>query len=40
MEQVQNLKFYQHLVNDDIKLCYKEFVDIINQKYHLLIEVA
>ena len=40
MERASEVKFYRHLVNDELTQCYKNFIGVINQCYHLLIGVA
>lgn len=36
---MQELGFYENLMNDKIEVCYQNFITIINNRYELLIEM-
>ena len=39
LRRMQELGFYENLLNDKIEVCYQNFITIINNRYELLIEM-
>lgn len=37
LKRMQELGFYQNLLNDKLEVCYQNFIAIINNRYELLI---